>query len=764
MKYRGKYFWVLAGMLAFAHCEAMAEGQGVRQDMDVFFQQSHLKTPGGSQAYKFTEYRTMPSGLLLELYSVSLDTATYGFSCEARKLGYEDQSLLCEGEIPGQVGLKVGWDQIPHVFSNEAHTLYRADGGTLFLSDELQRDFQNDPGRFVSLSSGIVSYLNSAPSVPMRTRNDQAEIELRYRLAPDLSATLGASRTIKTGTRPMGTALGFSNAIEVAEPIDYAVHEASLRLDYARPGRQLSLGYALSDFSSRFPDMTWDNPRRLTDRYVSANAYSLGDGSSRGRLTLAPDNQSHSITLAGGMDLPWNSHFSAEYGGSLWLQKNPMLPYTINSAITQAVDLAGTFNDAPFDASNANNLPSGVVDSKMLVYRHAYKLSTRGHAGFRGSLEYKSYGQDNRSEIYHFPGYVRLDQVWEGEELKNERHSYRKDNFNLKIDHDTTQSLSLGAGYGYEWLKRNREAPITGEHQFTGNAVYRPDLKTLVNLSYLMAARRMRAFSHESYRGENVVGGVVVAQGVFIELPGLLRFDVADRDRHRGRAQFQRAFWEDGTASLSFQLTDDRYSKGKADLTGGNPAFLDQQYGLLSQRDITAGADFSVPVGPDWNFDAYYEFDYSRRVIRSNVTNTAPPVSQNAAEDWTARTAETSNIGGTSLTWTPSDSLQASLGYEAVYSLLRTDPIRLGTAAAVAGYRSLPVTKRMSQALKASAGYRIAKSLRLNLRYAYEKFDVSDFALENVGLQSVAADAIYTGSSLRGYYAHVAALGLNWRY
>lgn len=767
-----------AGLLA-----GPASAAEIRQQAELNVNQNFVTTPNGARSHKFEEYRTRPNGVTFDFYGIDVDyEGGYQFSCEAKNVTQLDQSFACAGGRPGALTYEVSWDQTPHVLSNQARTPYVLNpNGSLTLPDGMQNYFQTNafpdaPGVanntfYAGGATGLPSFLANTPILRSAMRIDTANIDLKYRLNPDMVFTVGADRRHKTGSRPFGATLGFSNDIEVLKPLDHVTNEARLGFEYARPTHQAAFRYALSDFHNNFRDLIWDNPKRLTDRYASSSGYSAGDQSARGRLQAEPNNLAHSLGLSGGFDLPWRTHVSAEFGYTNFHALNPMQPFTINSAITPASNalLAGTVNDAPFDASNPNNLPDPNVDSKIQAYNQLYRVTTRALPRTKATVEYRSYQQDNESTIYDFPGYVRMDQVWEGEELANKRESFRDERAGVDLDFELARTVNLGLGYGQLMKKQVREVSKTREHQFTASTQYRPSHRWFFNLSYFLGLRRMHGYDLQNHFGEQVTAGVVTANHVFIEPPGLRRFDLADRNRNRARFQTQ---WSgDGGGAVGFNalVNYDSYRPGKGDLQGlsdytnGTVPGIGQQYGLLSDRSTTLGIDATVPVGEAWEIETYYDWEYSRRVTRSNAS-AAGNVTQLHDDDFTYRMGETQSIGGVTLSWTPRAGLKTSVGYDLMASVLHQDPVALGGSTRVQNARSLSPTKRMLQVLRVSQGVQLAKNLRLTGRYAYEKFDVQDYALGDVPLTDPAASAIYLGASLRGYYAHLASVGVDYRF
>jgi hypothetical protein len=141
----------------------------------------------------------------------------------------------------------------------------------------------------------------------------------------------------KTGSRPMGMAFGSpgNNLREINEPIDQTMQDIKFTDSYATDRFQILGSYDLSLFSNNYTSVTSDNPLLVTDNATA--------GSSRGRTSLAPTNHAHTGTLSAAVNLPYRTRINANGTYSLWVQDEPFIPVTINSAIVKP---AGTLPES----------------------------------------------------------------------------------------------------------------------------------------------------------------------------------------------------------------------------------------------------------------------------------------------------------------------------------------------------------------------------------------------------------------------------------
>lgn len=750
MKTRAFPLALAAAFVGAAFRPGGASAVEVSQNLDAGVQQRYMGTGGNPKQAKFEEYHVVPNGLVLDSYSLDLDWGSYELGLRARNINQLDQSYRLSGGKPGSFSYKLSWDQAPHIYSYQAKTLYNAYGGTLSMDPVLRAANQATP---TSYFANMSQSLALAPITSLQVQSDKAGLDLTFHPEKDWTVQIGGSQQHRYGARGIGASFGFSGAVEVPEPVDHVTQEGYMEIGYAKKEYQFDLRYDVSSFHNRFSNMTWDNPRRLDDRYVSAAAYVNGDGSAMGRMNLWPDSFAHTIALSGGVDLPLKTHLSAELGLAMWRQDDMLEPYTINSMIVPGAVLApaSPANLPPFNANDPVNLPIPSADRKINRYSQSYRLANSYIEGLRTSLAYRSYILENRSKAVTFPGWVRFDQVWEPGGSTPDRAEYRKDDVDWKADYELTKTVSLGAGYTFEYYKANREIPKTNEHSFDAGTTWKPTPDFFLNASYLVALRRARALDRQTYMSSD---------STYLETPGLVRFDVGDRNRNQGRLQVQYNRGE-STYALSWRVTQDHYRPGRQQLDGG-PDFaganLWQQYGLLRDDNQAAGIDVSQQLDKDWSVDAFYEIDFARRLVRSNTN--AAVVTQDSTNDWLLRATETSNIGGVAVNYAPGPEWKLTAGYDLTASVGKaevvTDPTgKLG---------SLPVTTRMQQSLKFKSRYQAFKNLAFTARYMYQKFDVSDYAWNNIPNITPDATGVFLGAAQKNYFVHVLGLGLDYRF
>lgn len=767
---------VTAAALAFLNTPATA---ALKQEVDVKVQQRFQKTVDGAPSAIPTEYGEIPNGFILDRYLLDYDSENYVIEAEASNVNLNNQYFRFQGGAPGKMTWKVVWDEMPHLFSNEARTPYTYQGNGVMVLPGAWRDgtmttFNYAAGSPSSaqqtaanarFNAGISTALAGAAYSPLGFDVNTGKADLKFHPAHDFTVDVGAWRQTKRGTRPQPASFGFSNAVELAAPIDWETNEAYLEMQLAKKDYQLAFNYRLSDFNNKIPELTWDNPKRFTDQYTN-NGYSQGDQSARGALANAPDNRAHSFKFEGGVNLPMNSRFSGEAGYQRWTAFNRMMPYTTNTAITAAA-LAPAADKPTFDASAESSRPDPSVKGLIEVYTYMGKLSSRPLDSLRVALSHEAYIMENKSTQYNVPGWAVFDQGWHNEATRNPREQFRDDKTALKFDYDVTDWMSSDLGLKHTYKKQTREIPKLREYEGTTGFTFRPKPGMWANVSYLAAFRRGNGMDFEHYPKT-----VDTANSVwFTEAPGMRRPDLADRNRHQGRLQFQ---WtvDEMMVGLSARMTDDRYRQGKGDLHGYDSRLFPELFGIISDRQEAVGVDVSVPLPGSLTVDSYYEYDRSNRMLRASQTQAANTcggagttfiMCQDPRYRWETRLTENSHVAGLQLTWVGIEKLKTVFGYDITYTRFNGDPVSAGSL--ITNYRPYETSRRMLQTLKARGEYKVLKDLTLAANYAYEKFDASDFAYKDVQMRPPGNASIFLGNNpIRNYYAHTVGAGLNYKF
>ncbi|MGD8644693.1 MAG: MtrB/PioB family decaheme-associated outer membrane protein, partial [Chromatiales bacterium] len=134
----------------------------------------------------------------------------------------------------------------------------------------------------------------------------------------------------------------FFNAAQLVSPTDYTTDEMDAAISYNAKAWQVRLAYYGSFFNNDHSSLTWDNA------FASQAA-----GDDRGRLALAPDNESHQVSLGGSVLLPARTTLNGQISMGRMEQSEGLQGYTINPVVATGAlprDTAG----ARVETTNAN--------------------------------------------------------------------------------------------------------------------------------------------------------------------------------------------------------------------------------------------------------------------------------------------------------------------------------------------------------------------------------------------------------------------------
>ena len=744
MKTMTNALWKTAG-LAVAACLLAVPARSettVSQEAEVGYQNRHQS---GNEA-KFEEYGEVPDGPVLKLYRMKLEKGGTEVEFKAKDVLQEQQSFKVLVNKDSKLKVKASWNQTPHLFSNDAHSPYVQSAPGVFVIPDTVKGTLGAANTTTFVN--IVNTLDSG-GMPLGFRRDEGSVSLSLAPSDSLKFSLSATEALKRGSKAKGASFGFSHVVELPEPIDYRIYSSNVGAEYNSKGVQLGFGYGFSSFKNDIEEMVWDNGKRSADRAASNAGYVAGDQSAKGRMHLAPDNVAHNVSLNAGANLPFGSRVTASLSYGVMSQNQDLQPYTINSAIVRGS--TGTPSDAPFTASDPRNLPTNKANAKMINLVQNYGVTSNPWQSLTLGVKFRSQMMDNRTSEVIFPGQVRFDQVWEGGNIENHAFQYRKTLVEGSAGYQVIQPVSIGLSYGVEWTDRDhREVTEQKEKPLAATTDIRPAEGFLIRGKFVNSKRQVDHFDVEDLNAGN-------------ELPGLRRFDLSERVRNQGGLSVQMSKGPVNLA-LSGSLRHDDYRAGPGDLTDGVAGNQNQMYGLLEDRGKQAALDLGLDVNDRIGVSAFYDYEDARGLQRSNEN--AAVLNQDGATDWTTRTIDRYHTAGLGLDIKKvKDRADIHFGYDLSQSKGSTELVALGSGHS--GKPSLPDTKITKQDVTVKTDIKITDNLSLGLGYLYEKYDVTDWATENVPIASgqfAGQVNIYLADASRDYNAHVGTVMAKYKW
>jgi MtrB/PioB family decaheme-associated outer membrane protein len=707
-----------------------------------------IDTDVDTESSKFQEYRDLSSGFVLDFHLTGEGSGDRTFDLQADKVRRDDARYTLNYGVPGRYNVLFDYNKIPHRFGNDGHMLFtRTSAGVYQIADPVQAALQsaltnqfntNRAGiNFPFLNGLLAPYLATAQRVDPGLERDRTLARVDLGKMGRLAWGLEYTHENRNGIRPYGASFGFSNATELPEPIDYDTNGAELAGEWSGAKGGLRFGYRYSDFKNNVGTVYWDNPFRLTSAtdpsaYTAPGSGSIG-GSAVGFADLAPDNRANLLFMAGRSRLgSWFANGSASY--NQMKQDDPLLPYTLNSAI------AGIgFNGAPFDPTNPANLPARSADRKVDVTNLSTQLGTTFGEHWGLTFHYRYYDYDNRSKQIEFPGYVRFHAVWEPIARVTVPYAYTRQNAGAEIGWDLSHDSRLALLYDREsWDRDFREVESTDEDVWKLSFDTHPFERLTLHSSYELGDRSIGPYHTEA---QEVT--FVEPEGINNQL-GLRKFDQAARqyDAFNVLAQvFATEAW-----NLTFGATSRKEDYDKS------------LFGL--QKDDVLQYNAEVSYAPGENLSFFLFGQRADRDVRQKARQSSSDVpSTSPLDDWQAKLNEVTDTWGLGLnsrfgprwtldlssTWSKSD------GEADLFSPPGGTP---NVAFGFDNYEDIELFTALGR-----LGYRINPNAAAGLSYRWEDYTLDSFISQ--GLRNYLPGALLLNPNFGSYTGRVLGVDLS---
>jgi hypothetical protein len=332
-------------------------------------------------------------------------------------------------------------------------------------------------------------------------------------------------------------------------------------------------------------------------------------------------------------------------------------------------------------------------------------------------------------------------------------HPYSNQQVSLGTDWDArlADHVNLTAGY----TRKSREhtlREVENDHEDELRARLYADVADAVTASagYTYGARRLDEFNLADYRRADA------PDTVFLENPGLRRFDVADRNRHMAELELGWSPLERVDLGVSGE-----YQRSK---------FEESLFGLQDEERWTTMLELGYRASASWDLVGGYGFGRTDSDQASQERGGAPesPIRSGnltAGNEWMARIRDRNDFGFVPSTWRM---VPRTFSISTSYWVSRDQAkyyLDNSTATAV----RLPDTYSLRQEGRFEARYRLPDGTEVIGRYGYDTWKVNDFAAKDIPLLGVAgnppgATAIYLGAGLQNVTAHSLALAFSRRF
>lgn len=646
-------------------------------------------------AARFQRFRDFGDGLFVKRFLVNRQQGDWLFEASAQNAGREDQRYTASFRDVGRVRASFEWNQVPLFYSTDTRTLYTSPSpGVFLIDDSIQRGIE---ARQLTLAD----VAGRATSFDTKSRRDSASFALVASATRELDIKVGFKTVKRDGSQPWGASLGFSNDIELAAPLDHRTTDVSAGIEWANRKGMFKIGYDGSWFDNRIQTLAWDNPIKFTDSTYAA-AYSAGDGTSRGQMALWPSSNAHTVSSAASIKLPARSNLSGSVSVGTLRQNEPLLPFTVNTAI-QTIHLERTTAEA---------------EARTLATNFAFTSRPNKYVWLSARYRYNEF--DNRTPHFNGEEYVRFDQVFEEIGGESEPFGFKRHSFNADASFTPIPFTALKVGYARETADRSFRV-----FEKTTEDIVRASLDTTGTdwVSF------RTVYERSTRKGSAFDAGLLPGIG---EQPGLRHFDIANRDRNRVTAILQ--LNPLSTFGISFSA-----GAGKDD-------YKESVFGLRDNehRVYTIGFDAipkdAVALGLSYGYENYTAFQRSR---------TASPGAQfvDPRRDWSTDSDDkvhTVNATFDLLKIVPKTELRFGYDFNQAKSVF---VYGLAPDTTLPRPAQLPPIRNELQRGTADVRYFLTKNLVAGFVYWYDRYSVEDFAL---GTQTI--DKInLPGTLLLGY-------------
>ena len=561
-------------------------------------------------------------------------------------------AFFLEGGQQGNYELRASYQAIPRRIFNETLTPYGGNG-----SDNLTL-----PGSWVRApnTAGMTAFDTTAQPVKIAWDWDVYGFGVDYLAASNWKVRADYKRTEKEGQRRSSGSFGFS-AVEFAKPIDYTSDDLELEVAYGADWWQTSLSYYGSIFSNDDESLTWDN------------AYTSGVGTDEGEMALAPDNESHQVSLAGSMVLPLRTTLNGQLSFGHMTQNEDLLPYTTNPGLG-----AGAL---PRNSANAE------VDTWNMNLRAV--TSPWRKVTLEGELRYNDF--NNKTPVDQYT-YINSDNG-AGGTVNNTAYDYERRDIKVRGEYRMSSAFRIDGGFDTERVVRNRQD------------------RTRTTNDRLWAGFRTRAGAAANFRAEAFIedrGGSdyeVRTNNESQQNPLMRKYNLADRERYGFKLNASTFTSKGASVNLELEYSDDDYDNS--------------DMGVTESDYIRFGADVSVPVREVAAFYASY--------YQENIDTDQANSQSFANPDWKASTEDRFQTATAGLTYPDIfGPLDATLEYTWSQAVGEINSNTSGLS------DEFPDLRSKRQTVRAGLSYPYSESLSFGFDYLFESLDTDDWSLDDV--------------------------------
>ncbi|HYL09649.1 MAG TPA: MtrB/PioB family outer membrane beta-barrel protein [Candidatus Acidoferrales bacterium] len=484
---------------------------------------------------KFNEYGDRRNGFVVRRLDLGYDnilgTENY-VRLQSQNSVYKNQTYLASFGQYGKFKVQFRYDEIPHIYTNTARSLYVQTSPGVFTILPATKQLLQDRSSIVcggaaQCTSGLIN--NNLPGfiatqivpgenfiTPAIERKAGTGL-LSWNITSHWITTFLFSREHQGGTRPLGMIFNPSpsasasslptgvfnqqspgTGAEVPEPINYFNNIIKVLTEYGKKDWGVQAGYTGSFFQNNTNALVFDNPFATADVPVltfapgasgcpaGAARCNIGAVPSRGQTGLWPDNQAHYVNAAAAFNVGKHMRVMGTVNPG-WLRQNEaFLPYSANSQIFFP-DSTGALT---IPATSVSVLPAASLNGQKQTLAMNYTAVYTPLKDVEVNLFYRQYDYNNNTATFNLTPILgdtiganaaSTAQLTPGDPaatsgsgslqstLGRSNPGFNKKNLGFTGDWFFTKKSSVKAGYEGEWFDRShRDAAHTLENSFFG--------------------------------------------------------------------------------------------------------------------------------------------------------------------------------------------------------------------------------------------------------------------------------------------------------
>ncbi len=736
---------------------------------------------GDRSSAKFQEYRVLQESPYFDHAAASLETKDKKRYIEFYTFDpfKNDQSYDLRAGKYGEYELEIFWDQIPHVLSTTGRTAFSTtipdSRAILTLPPDAPR---NNP----TSAAVLTNFLNQrAIPVDLQFTTSKGGFGLKYNLTESWDLGVRYTYTEKDGTIPFGAGFGSPGGqiVELPAPRFDQTHLAEAKLQYARPGWNVGLGYTGSFFDQGINNITFDNPLHNTNNAgASPGPPAIPALSARGLTTMDPSNQAHNVFLMGGISLPLRTRITGKFSYGWRLQDDPFVAHTINPVLATDPRLA---------------LPRSSLEGDVRTTLVALNATSRPFAiPLTLSGGYRYYDYDTQTPETVFEAHVVRDLGPVVVDTRvNSPFGYTKHNARLDGSYPLLSNLNFRLGYEWErWDRdpKHREVPTSDEHFLKTSLDYSPLDWLLLRAAYRRGWRSIDKYNtqaHAAHVVQDIEGDVFEIERQGQSVLGR-KFDEADRTRDRVELLASITPMESLNFTVTYSLLHDDFDKTRCQEPTTDVPPCPQDTSPLGLNESTGwglGGDLAYSPFPWLSLFVNYmreEFQYDQ-LSRSRIVVTGLP---NDFLSFTWRSVNTDLIdtygAGADISLIPNRlNFKLTWSFSEADTIIRsfnpitptssnapgTTPAQRNTATAL----PFPTDNTNLHTLIAALRYNLTRNWSLKGEYRWEQFRENNFQTDTIALTGLAGlppttDVFLGAKFLQDYDAHIGAVTLRYSF